>query len=212
MAAPLAKRLALTGGVEPVKSGQMQPGGTLLLYAADVGGNENFQLYLKDTTDPKAPPVRLTDGKSRNIEACWSRDGRRIAFSTNRRNGKDSDIVIKEIQAPYAERVVHTGTSPGWGPVEWSPDGTLLLLRQSMGQEESRLWTMDVATAQKTQITRTRLGRRGAGRLGRRLAAHRVLQRRGILRITLLGPGDQQAPACAQTQGRCDEQPGLPTG
>jgi len=153
MAAPLAKRIALTGGVEPVKSGQMQPGGSLLLYAADVGGDENFQLYLKDTADPKAQPVRLTDGKSRNIEACWSRDGRRIAFATNRRNGKDSDIVIKEAQAPYAERVVHTGTSAGWGPVEWSPDGALLLLRQSMGQEEARLWTMDVASAQKTQIT-----------------------------------------------------------
>ena len=55
MAAPLAKRVALTGGVEPVKGGQMQPGGTQLLYAADAGGNENFQLYLKDTTDPKAP-------------------------------------------------------------------------------------------------------------------------------------------------------------
>ena len=153
MAAPLAKRVALTGGAEPVKSGQMQPGGSLLLYAADVGGNENFQLFLKDTADPKSLPVRLTDGKSRNIEACWSRDGRRIAFSTNRRNGKDSDIVIKEVQAPYAERVAHTGTSPGWGPVEWSPDGTLLLLRQSMGQAETRLWTMDVATTKKTQVT-----------------------------------------------------------
>ena len=153
MAAPLAKRVALTGGVEPVKSGQMQPGGSLLLYAADVGGDENFQLYLKDTADPKAQPVRLTDGKSRNIEACWSRDGRRIAFATNRRNGKDSDIVIKEAQAPYAERVVHTGTSAGWGPVEWSPDGAKLLLRQSMGQTECRLWTMNVATTEKTQVT-----------------------------------------------------------
>ena len=153
MAAPLAKRVALTGGVEPVKGGLMQPGGTLLVYSADVGGNENYQLYLKDTADPKKQPVRLTDGKSRNIEACWSRDGRHIAFSTNRRNGKDSDIVIKEALAPYAERVVHTGASPGWGPVEWSPDGTTLLLRQSMGQTESRLWTMDVATAKKTQVT-----------------------------------------------------------
>jgi dipeptidyl aminopeptidase/acylaminoacyl peptidase len=153
MAAPLAKRVALTSGIEPAKSGLMQPEGTLLVYSADVGGNENYQLYLKDTADPKKQPVRLTDGKSRNIEACWSRDGRHIAFSTNRRNGKDSDIVIKEALAPYAERVVHTGTSPGWGPVEWSPDGTMLLLRQSMGQTESRLWTMDVATAKKTQIT-----------------------------------------------------------
>ena len=153
MDAPLAKRAALTGGVEPVKGGLMQPGGTRLLYSSDVGGDENHQLFLKDTADLKAPPRRLTDGKSRNIEACWSRDGQRIAFSTNRRNGKDSDIVIKEIQAPYAERIVHTGTSAGWGPLEWSPDGKLLLLRQSMSLAESRLWTMDVATAQKTQIT-----------------------------------------------------------
>jgi len=153
MAAPLAKRVALTGGPEPVKSGQMQPGGSLLLYSADVGGDENYQLFLKDTADAKAQPTRLTDGKSRNIEACWSRDGRRIAFATNRRNGKDSDIVILEARAPYAERIVHTGASPGWGPVEWSPDGTQLLLRQSMGLEESRLWTMDVATAKKTQVT-----------------------------------------------------------
>lgn len=153
MAAPLAKRVPLTGGPEPVKGGQMQPGGSLLLYAADVGGNENYQLYLKDTADPKSVPARLTDGKSRNIDACWSRDGARIAFATNRRNGKDYDIVVKETRAPYAERVVHEGTSPSWGPVEWSPDGARLLLRQSLGQEETRLWTMDVATAQKTQLT-----------------------------------------------------------
>jgi dipeptidyl aminopeptidase/acylaminoacyl peptidase len=153
MAAPLAKRVPLTGGVEPVKSGQMQPGGTLLLYAADVGGDENFQLYLKDTADPKAPPKRLTDGKSRNVDACWSRDGRRLAYATNRRNGKDGDIVIVEARPPFAERVVHSGTSTGWGPVEWSPDGTQLLLRQSFGQAECRLWTMDVATTQKKQVT-----------------------------------------------------------
>ena len=35
MAAPLAKRVALTGGTEPAKGGQMQPGGSLLLYSAD---------------------------------------------------------------------------------------------------------------------------------------------------------------------------------
>jgi dipeptidyl aminopeptidase/acylaminoacyl peptidase len=153
MAAPLAKRVALTGGAEPVKSGQMQPGGTLLLYAADVGGDENFQLYLKDIAGPKADPVRLTDGKSRNVGACWSRDGRRIAYATTRRNGKDTDIVVVEARPPYAERVVHQGTSAGWGPVAWSPDGAQLLLRQSFGQAESRLWTMDLATTLKTQVT-----------------------------------------------------------
>jgi dipeptidyl aminopeptidase/acylaminoacyl peptidase len=153
MEAPLAKRTPLTGGSEPVKSGEMQPRGSLLLYAADVGGNEDYQLHLKDLADPKAKPHRLTDGKSRNVGACWSRDGSRLAYATNRRNGKDTDIVIVEARPPYAERVVHQGTSAGWGPVAWSPDGTRLLLRQSFGQAESRLWTMDVATTQKTRIT-----------------------------------------------------------
>ena len=153
MAAPLAKRVPLTGGIEPVKSGRMQPGGSLLLYAADVGGDENYQLYLKDLADPKAPPVRLTDGKSRNVDACWSRDGRRIAYATNRRNGKDGDIVVVEARAPRAERVVHQGASTGWGPVEWSPDGARLLLRQSLGQAECRLWTLEVASGQKKQVT-----------------------------------------------------------
>lgn len=153
MEAPLAKRAPLTGGTEPVKSGEMQPGGTLLLYSADVGGNEDYQLHLKDLADPKAGPHRLTDGKSRNVSACWSRDGRRIAYATDRRNGKDTDIVVVEASPPYAERVVHQGTSAGWGPVAWSPDGARLLLRQSFGQAESRLWTMDVATTQKKRIT-----------------------------------------------------------
>ena len=153
MAAPLAKRVALTGGVEPVKSGRWQPGGTLLLYAADRGGDENYQLHLKDLADPQAKPARLTDGKSRNLSACWSPDGRRIAYATNRRNGKDNDIVVVEARPPYAERVVHAGTSSGWSPVEWSPDGARLLLRQSLGQTETRLWTMDVATTAKSQVT-----------------------------------------------------------
>jgi dipeptidyl aminopeptidase/acylaminoacyl peptidase len=153
MSAPLANRLPLTRGTEPVRSGWMQPRGTLLLYSADVGGSENFQLYLTDTADAKKSPERLTDGKSRNIEACWSKDGQRLAFSTNRRNGKDSDIVVIETAAPHAEKVVLTGTSSGWSPVEWSDDGKLLLLRQSMGQEESRIWTLEWATGKRTQIT-----------------------------------------------------------
>ena len=153
MDAPLARRVPLTGGVEPVKSGRMQPGGTLLLYAADVGGDENYQLYLKDVADPRAQPARLTAGTARNIAACWSPDGRRIAYATNRRNGKDSDIVVVEARPPYAERVVHTGTSTGWAPVEWSPDGDLLLLRRSLGQAEASLWTMDVASTTKTQVS-----------------------------------------------------------
>ncbi len=105
-AAPLAKRLPLTHGVEPVKSGWMQPGGKLLLYSIDVGGSENFQLYLQDTEDLKAKAILLTDGKSRNTDPVWSKDGRLIAYASNRRNGKDRDIVVVQADATHRSESV----------------------------------------------------------------------------------------------------------
>lgn len=153
MGAPVAKRIAITTGKDSVRSGVMQPGGSLLLYSADVGGNENYQLYLRDTADPQAPAVLLTDGKSRNVDSCWSKDGKRIAFGTNRRNGKDTDIIVINATLPRGEKVIHQGTSAGWGPLEWTTDGTSLLLRQSLGLDESRLWSHEIVSGKRRQLT-----------------------------------------------------------
>lgn len=152
-AAPLAKRIPLTHGTEPVKSGWMQPGGKLLLYSVDVGGSENFQLYLQDTQDLKAKAILLTDGKSRNTDPVWSKDGRRIAYASNRRNGKDSDIIVTQADATHTEKVLLTATSSGWSPVEWSQQNKQLLLRQSFGLNETRLWLADIQTQKRTPVT-----------------------------------------------------------
>ena len=52
MAEPKGKRIPLTRGPEPIRNGAFQPGGTKLLYVADQGGDENYQLWLVDTADP----------------------------------------------------------------------------------------------------------------------------------------------------------------
>ncbi len=152
-AAPLAKRLPLTHGVEPVKSGWMQPGGKLLLYSIDVGGSENFQLYLQDTEDLKAKAILLTDGKSRNTDPVWSKDGRLIAYASNRRNGKDRDIVVVQADATHTEKILLSPPSVGWAPVEWSQQNNQLLLRQSFGLNETRLWLADIQTQKRTPVT-----------------------------------------------------------
>ncbi len=153
MAEPKGKRIALTRGAEPVRNGAFQPGGAKLLYPVDEGGNENYQLWLIDTADPKAVPLRLTDGKSRNTDPVWSKDGRWIAYATNRREVRASDIVIVNAANPSEERVLLRNDGPGWGIADWSDDGQKLLLRVANGQEDTRLWTVDVATGTKAMVS-----------------------------------------------------------
>ena len=154
MDAPLAKRVALTKGPDAVRSGSFQPQGTLLLYSVDKGGDENFQLWLTDAAHPERAAVRLTDGKSRNTDALWSKDGTAIAYCSNRRNGKDSDILLADARQPgAAPRELVRLDASGWSPVDWSADGRTLLVRQSLGNAASRLWTVEVATGQRTQVS-----------------------------------------------------------
>ena len=153
MDAPLARRVALTRGPDPVRGGSFQPGGSLLLYPVDKGGDENFQLWLKDTAHPERAPVRLTDGKSRNTDALWSKDGKMIAYSSNRRNGKDSDILLADADHPGEPRELVRLDAGGWSPVDWSADGRRLLVRQSLGNAASRLWTVEVATGKRAQVS-----------------------------------------------------------
>ncbi len=155
MTEPLGKRAALTRGAEPVKYGWFQPGGTKLAYLADKGGDENYQLFVTDVADAKAKPAMLTDGKSRNTDPLWSPDGRRLAWASNRRNGKDSDILMADLSAPDKVRSVVLGRSPGWSPAGWSSDGSWMLVRQSVSIERTRLHKVDLATGRLTEVTPT---------------------------------------------------------
>ncbi|MGA0133205.1 MAG: S9 family peptidase [Opitutales bacterium] len=151
MTEALGRRIALTRGTEPVKYGWFQPGGTRLAYLVDKGGDENFQLML--TADAGAAPLRVTDGRSRNTGPVWSPDGRRIAWASNRRNGRDSDLIVIDVKEPSKARTLVTGSSPGWSAAGWSPDSRWLLARQSVGVEHTRLHKVDLATGGRTEVT-----------------------------------------------------------
>ena len=94
------------GAVEPVK-------GDTLLFSKDTGGGELFQLHLYDLRDGR---IRLlTDGKSRNTGAAWSRQGDRIAFGSTRRNGEDVDIRVMTPSDPGNDRLLLELEGGGWG-------------------------------------------------------------------------------------------------
>lgn len=108
----------LTDFPEPV-DGRLLPDGRILL-ALDSGGNERLQLHLLDAVAGAKPEPLVVDPRFGHGTPHVSRDGALLAYTTNRRNGRDFDVVVRRL-ASGAERSFELG---GWfAVVSISPDG-----------------------------------------------------------------------------------------
>ena len=124
--------------------------GRYFLFSKDAGGNEFSQLYRMDA-DGKA--TLLTDGKrSQNGGGVWSRDNKRIAYSSTTRNGKDRDIRVMDPLDPRTDRVVAENAGGGWGVSDWSADDKQLLIGEGISVNESRIYTVDIATGTRARL------------------------------------------------------------
>jgi dipeptidyl aminopeptidase/acylaminoacyl peptidase len=149
---PGGARRQLTFGTEPVAGGSFQPkSGACLLFAQDTGGGEFYQLYRFDLGD--ATTTLLTDGKSRNGSPRWSRSGRKLAYTSTRRTGKDTDLYTIDSLDPKADKLALERSGGGWSVSDWSEDETQLLLTETISANESYLHAFDLATGTARQLT-----------------------------------------------------------
>jgi dipeptidyl aminopeptidase/acylaminoacyl peptidase len=151
VAMPMGARTQLTFFNDPVMMATARPNNPdQVVFSVNENGAENFQLYLLDRQTGRSR--RFTDGKSRYQSALWSRDGKLLAYHSNARNGRDSDLYVADPATPGSERLVAQleGT---WGAVDWSPDNTRILLGEGLSANESYLHWVDVATGKVTAIT-----------------------------------------------------------
>jgi dipeptidyl aminopeptidase/acylaminoacyl peptidase len=148
---PMGARTQLTFGNEPIGSARFVSGSPhTLLYLQDVGGGEFYQLYRLDRRTGRSE--LLTDGKSRHESLQVSLDGKRLAFSSSARNGKDTDVYVAEMAKPKeARRIVEAEGS--WFASDFSPDGTRLLVTRYRAIDDADLHVVDLATGQRKQIT-----------------------------------------------------------
>ncbi len=148
---PGGARTQITFYEDAVAGANYEPnGGRYFLFNKDAGGNEFSQLYRMDA-DGKA--TLLTDGKrSQNGGGAWSRDGKRIAYSSTMRNGKDRDIRVMDPLDPATDRVVAENSGGGWGISDWSIDDKQLLIGEGISVNESRIHVLDIATGVKTRL------------------------------------------------------------
>src|SRR5690606_31538007 len=147
---PLGARTQLTFEDEPARYASLTPKGEAVLYMSDSGGDEQFQIRRLELASGKT--WLLTDGTSRHGRYVWSRQGDRISYTSNARNGKDMDIYLGDGKSAAAGRLV-LERSGHWYPIEFSRDGSQLLVGEFVSINESRLFLVDVKTAQVKPVT-----------------------------------------------------------
>jgi dipeptidyl aminopeptidase/acylaminoacyl peptidase len=123
-----------------------------LLAAADRGGTELHQLYVRHPDGPVAPVSVDPAGTVQRL-LSWnaaSPDGRRVAFSSNARAATDMDIVIADLDTG-AERQLLTGAA--WHVAGgWSPDGTRLLVMRVLDNTTQELLVVDPITGDAREV------------------------------------------------------------
>ncbi|WP_338871909.1 S9 family peptidase [Myxococcus stipitatus] len=156
---PMGARTQITFAKEPINQARFQPGNARIIYfLQDKGGGEFFQVFRlnRDTGLSEL----LTDGKSRHEGLRVSPDGRWLAYGGTGRNGKDTDVYVAPTSDPKKARLV-TQAEGSWGAIEFSPDGSKLLVAQFRSVDDSDLYVVDVATGERRPLTPQNQGKGG---------------------------------------------------
>lgn len=148
---PSGRREQITFFDEPV-TGVFLPKATdgSVLMSKDTGGNENGQIHLLDRR--RFDTILLTDGKSRNNLGAIRDDGSQIVISSNRRNGRDTDLYLADPRKPDSMTMLMQVDKQTWNVFDWSKDGKTLAIARYVSANESYPALLDVGTGQRTDI------------------------------------------------------------
>ncbi|MCI0539281.1 MAG: S9 family peptidase [Verrucomicrobiales bacterium] len=145
-------RRQLTFLSEPVGGGSFRPKtGEFIVFSQDVGGGEFHQLYRYDLADGRIS--LLTDGKSRNTGARWSKSGRWLAYTSTRRNGRDNDIYVINPAQPETDRLLTEVSGGGWTIQDWFEDDSRQIIGEYISINESYLYLADAQSGAKELLT-----------------------------------------------------------
>ena len=138
----------VAGGVT-VAAAYSPTGSDWFVYRKDAAARETHQLWRQDDS---ATPVMLTDGTSRNGTPAWSPKSGRIAFDSNKRNGKDRDIYVMDPKNPSTMKMVMEVIG-SWYVAAWSPEEKHLVAVEMLPGNNTALWLVDVASGNRTPLT-----------------------------------------------------------
>jgi hypothetical protein len=140
---PGGARRQLTFYTETVGAADASPGGGAFIFGKDRGGDEYFQSYRFDLGTGET--VQFSEPGSRNGSPLWSDDGAQVAWARTSAGDPNNDIMLADPATPETVRVLLEGEG-AVGPVDWSADGSALLLQRYVSVAKSHLYRLDIAT------------------------------------------------------------------
>lgn len=125
------------------------PGGDILFFA-DTGGNEKYQLYR--IGERGGWPERITTHDDvQYFPGDLSPDGKHYAFSGNERSRTDVDVMVYDTTTG-GTRVALAGE--GWfNAGRWSPDGRQIAVMQLVSNTDQHVQLLDVKTGAYRDVT-----------------------------------------------------------
>ena len=146
---PEGARHQITFYEEPVGGTLVSPDGGSFLFTKDTGGDEFNQGYLFDlaTGDVTA----FTEPGTRNGAMNWSGDGSLVVWYESRRGKTGWDILAGDPRDPHSVRVIYEGES-GFVPIDVDETGSSVLVQQYISIQKSRLFILDVASGEMTEL------------------------------------------------------------
>jgi dipeptidyl aminopeptidase/acylaminoacyl peptidase len=138
----------LTAEAEPV-SGTFVPVTDQVLVQRDMGGSERYQLYLLG--DDGLNPL-VHDPSYMHVIGGITRDGRLLAYSSNRRNGVDFDVYVRDLGTGDERCLYDAG---GWCSAQgFSPDAAWLAISKPTEKSgDDELYLVSVESGEVVHVT-----------------------------------------------------------
>lgn len=151
---PKGMRRQLTFFDEPVGGASVCPDYSkpYFLFSKDSAGNELYQLYKYNYVI--GDYSILTDGVSKYGSYIWANKGDKFAFTTTKRNRRDFDIYVGNLNGEKSFKMVMQMEGM-WSPWEWSHDDTKLLVHQYISANESHYYVLDLPTEKLKELNPT---------------------------------------------------------
>ena len=121
-----------------------------ILFGKDIGGNEQTQFFVYDEISKETTQITRDNNSIYRIGST-SRDGQKISYSSNQRNGKDFDVYVMDLETQEETCVYY---NRGWcEALRFSADGTKIVVQDRESLVTNNLHIIEIETKESTQIT-----------------------------------------------------------
>lgn len=135
-------------------SPRVSPDGRAILFQVRRG--TDYEIHVMDL--PGGASRNLTSHPEYDVNPTWSPDGDRLAFMSTRGFELGSigpfpgHIYARDLASDSLQRVTRQPLTSSFGPSDWSPDGTTLLLARS-DESGTDVYSLDIATGSEARLT-----------------------------------------------------------